>query len=56
MLNTEPPKKESPARGVRRFPVNSFLYDRLVPAALIIMALLIGLIVTLAVLVLLGII
>jgi len=56
MSKPESPKKEPTARGVRRFPVNSFLYDRLVPAALLTLALLMGLIVTLAVLILLGVI
>lgn len=54
MANSEPSKKSSAPRGVRRIPEKSFLYDRVVPLALIGMAVLMALIVLAAVVILVG--
>ncbi len=56
MSEAEPPKRSNPSRGVRRIPKNSLLYDRLVPLALIAIAVLTGLIILVALLILLGVI
>lgn len=53
MSDTEP-KPSNPPRGVRRIPENSFLYDRVIPLALIALAGLMALVVLAAVLILLG--
>lgn len=53
MSDTDP-KPSNPARGVRRIPENSFLYDRVVPLALIAMAGLMALIVLAALVIFLG--
>jgi hypothetical protein len=54
MSNSESSGQSKPSRGVRRIPENSFLYDRVVPFALLAMAVLLVLVVLAALLILLG--
>lgn len=54
MSDSESSGGPKPSRGVRRIPENSLLYDRVVPFALIAMAVLMVLIVLVAALILLG--
>jgi|GEM_PF-2872665 hypothetical protein len=55
-MPSNPPTKPTPSRGVRRIPEKSFLYDRIVPIAFILMALLMVVILALAIAILFGLI
>ena len=56
MTAREPKNQPASARGVRRIPEKSFLYDRVVPFALIAMAVLMVVILLVAAAILLGLI
>ena len=56
MSTNDPKNKPVPVRGVRRIPEKSFLYDRVVPFALIAMAVLMAVILLVAAAILLGLI
>jgi hypothetical protein len=54
MASNPPPTKPTPSRGVRRIPEKSFFYNRIVPIAFILMALLMVIILALAIAILFG--
>ncbi len=56
MSSNEPKPKPAPSRGVRRIPEQSFLYDRVIPVALIGLAILMVVILLIAAAILLGLI
>lgn len=56
MADSESSGQPKPSRGVRRIPEHSFLYDRVVPFALVAMAVLLALVVLMAGLILLGVV
>jgi|WetSurMetagenome_2_1015567.scaffolds.fasta_scaffold2371097_1 hypothetical protein len=56
MSSNDPSVKETKPRGVQRIPEQSFLYDKVVPAALIVMAVLMVIILLIAAAIVLGLI